>query len=161
MVVWEAPLYLASKAQKMAQISGYVRLNVTGLAAAGTVSAQGLKTGDRIIQASSPSLPGNVNIFEAIVSVDDELQQFTAFGSSTAVRVRNSGAAPLILQELKAEAASGQHSGAPAFLMAESTGIEPVRPEGLDALAPRCLAARPTLQFKWRARLDSNQHRAV
>ena len=45
--------------------------------------------------------------------------------------------------------------------MAESTGIEPVRPEGLDALAPRCLTARPTLQFKWRARLDSNQHRAV
>jgi hypothetical protein len=32
--------------------------------------------------------------------------------------------------------------------MAESTGIEPVRPEGLDALAPRCLTARPTLQFK-------------
>jgi hypothetical protein len=46
-------------------------------------------------------------------------------------------------------------------MMAESTGIEPVRPEGLDALAPRCLTARPTLQFKWRARLDSNQHRAV
>ena len=46
-------------------------------------------------------------------------------------------------------------------VMAESTGIEPVRPEGLDALAPRCLTARPTLQFKWRARLDSNQHRAV
>ena len=35
----------------------------------------------------------------------------------------------------------------PAFVMAESTGIEPVRPEGLDALAPRCLTARPTLQF--------------
>ena len=34
-------------------------------------------------------------------------------------------------------------------VMAESTGIEPVRPEGLDALAPRCLTARPTLQFKW------------
>ena len=46
-------------------------------------------------------------------------------------------------------------------VMAESTGIEPVRPEGLDALAPRCLTARPTLQFKWCARLDSNQHRAV
>jgi hypothetical protein len=60
-------------------------VNVTGLAVAGTVSAQGLKAGDRIIQASSPSLPGNVNIFEAVVSVDDELQQFTAFGSSTAV----------------------------------------------------------------------------
>ena len=73
------------KAQKMAQISGYVVVNVTGLASAGTVSAQGLKAGDRIIQASSPSLPGNVNIFEAVVSVDDELQQFTAFGSSTAV----------------------------------------------------------------------------
>ena len=39
-----------------------------------------------------------------------------------------------------------------ARVMAESTGIEPVRPEGLDALAPRCLTARPTLQFKWRAR---------
>jgi hypothetical protein len=46
-------------------------------------------------------------------------------------------------------------------LMAESTGIEPVRPEGLDALAPRCLTARPTLQFQWCARLDSNQHGAV
>jgi hypothetical protein len=32
-------------------------------------------------------------------------------------------------------------------VMAESTGIEPVRPEGLDALAPRCLTARPTLRF--------------
>src|SRR6185295_9871418 len=69
----------------MVQISGYVLVNVTGLASAGTVSAQGLKAGDRIIQASSSSLPGNVNIFEAVVSVDDELQQFTAFGSSTAV----------------------------------------------------------------------------
>jgi hypothetical protein len=74
-----------SKAQKMVRISGYVVVNVTGLASAGTVSAQGLRAGDRIIQASSPSLPGNVNIFEAVVSVDDELQQFTAFGSSTAV----------------------------------------------------------------------------
>ena len=34
-------------------------------------------------------------------------------------------------------------------VMAESTGIEPVRPEGPDALAPRCLTARPTLQFRW------------
>ena len=32
--------------------------------------------------------------------------------------------------------------------MAESTGIEPVRPKGLDALAPRCLTARPTLQIQ-------------
>jgi hypothetical protein len=69
----------------MTQISGYVLVNVTGLAAAGTVSAPGLKVGDRIIQASSPSLTGNVNIFEAVVTVDDELQQFGAFGSSTAV----------------------------------------------------------------------------
>ena len=75
----------SKRKQKMVQISGYVLVNVTGLAVAGTVSAQGLKAGDRIIQASSPSLPGNVNIFEAVVSVDDELQQFTAFGSSTAV----------------------------------------------------------------------------
>lgn len=45
--------------------------------------------------------------------------------------------------------------------LVESTGIEPVHPEGFDALAPRCLAARPTLQLGWRARLDSNQHRAV
>jgi (p)ppGpp synthase/HD superfamily hydrolase len=28
----------------------------------------------------------------------------------------------------------------------EDTGIEPVRPEGLDALAPHCLTARPTLR---------------
>jgi hypothetical protein len=41
-------------------------------------------------------------------------------------------------------------------VMAESTGIEPVRPEGLDALAPRCLTARPTLQFKWCSRQGSN-----
>ena len=33
----------------------------------------------------------------------------------------------------------------PVRVMAVSTGIEPVRPEGLDALAPRCLTARPTL----------------
>ena len=36
---------------------------------------------------------------------------------------------------------------AEAHEMAESTGIEPVRPEGLDALAPRCLTARPTLRI--------------
>lgn len=29
--------------------------------------------------------------------------------------------------------------------LAESAGVEPARPEGLVALAPRCLAARPTL----------------
>jgi hypothetical protein len=29
--------------------------------------------------------------------------------------------------------------------VAESAGVEPARPEGLAALAPRCLAARPTL----------------
>jgi hypothetical protein len=80
-----SPALPLNESKKMVQISGYVLVNVTGLAVAGTVSAQGLKAGDRIIQASSPSLPGNVNIFEAIVSVDDELQQFTAFGSSTAV----------------------------------------------------------------------------
>lgn len=69
----------------MAQISGYVVVTVTGLSSAGTVAAPGLKVGDRVIQASSPSLNGNVNIFEAIVTVDDQLQQFTAFGASTAV----------------------------------------------------------------------------
>lgn len=69
----------------VAQISGYILVNVTGLASAGTVSAPGLKAGDRILQACSSSLGGNVNIFEAVVSVDDELVQFTAFGSSTAV----------------------------------------------------------------------------
>ena len=79
------PCSTSKRKQKMVQISGYVLVNVTGLASAGTVSAQGLKAGDRIIQASSSSLAGNVNIFEAVVSVDDELQQFTAFGSSTAV----------------------------------------------------------------------------
>lgn len=49
----------------------------------------------------------------------------------------------------------------PVCARAESTGIEPVRPEGLDALASRCLAARPTLQFKWRACPVSNPHKAV
>jgi hypothetical protein len=39
-------------------------------------------------------------------------------------------------------------------VMAESTGIEPVRPEGLDALAPRCLTARPTLQSHHDGALD-------
>ena len=32
--------------------------------------------------------------------------------------------------------------------MAESAGVEPARPFGLVALAPRCLAARPTLQVE-------------
>ena len=42
-------------------------------------------------------------------------------------------------------------------LMAESAGVEPARPEGLAALAPRCLAARPTLRLsKWSPRRDSN-----
>ena len=30
--------------------------------------------------------------------------------------------------------------------MAEGAGVEPARPEGLAALASRCLAARPTLR---------------
>jgi hypothetical protein len=33
----------------------------------------------------------------------------------------------------------------PAGILAESAGVEPARPEGLAALALRCLAARPTL----------------
>jgi hypothetical protein len=32
--------------------------------------------------------------------------------------------------------------------LAESAGVEPARPFGLVALAPRCLAARPTLQVE-------------
>ncbi len=32
--------------------------------------------------------------------------------------------------------------------LAESAGVEPARPEGLVALAPRCLAARPTLRIE-------------
>src|SRR5262245_43353121 len=31
--------------------------------------------------------------------------------------------------------------------MADGAGVEPARPEGLDALAPRCLAARPTIRW--------------
>ena len=69
----------------MTQVSGFVRVTVTGLAAAGTVSAPGMKVGDRIIQAAAASLAGNVNIFEAIVTVADEIQQHGAFGPSTAV----------------------------------------------------------------------------
>ena len=69
----------------MTQVSGFVRITVTGLAAAGTVSAPGMKVGDRIIQAAAASLAGNVNIFEAIVTVDDEIQQHGSFGPSTAV----------------------------------------------------------------------------
>src|SRR5436190_21485592 len=47
-------------------------------------------------------------------------------------------------------------------VLAESAGVEPARPEGLAALAPRCLAARPTLRMstchlsKWSPRRDSN-----
>ena len=55
------------------------------------------------------------------------------------------------------------HQGARAktlvwqVLVAESAGVEPARPEGLAALAPRCLAARPTLRLsKWSPRRDSN-----
>ena len=33
----------------MTLVSGFVRITVTGLAAAGTVSAPGMKVGDRII----------------------------------------------------------------------------------------------------------------
>jgi hypothetical protein len=39
--------------------------------------------------------------------------------------------------------------------LAESAGVEPARPEGLVALAPRCLAARPTLRIWW-SQKDSN-----
>jgi hypothetical protein len=73
-IVWEESFYLSPGSAEMAQISGYIVVNVTGLASAGAVSAPGLKAGDRIIQASSPSLPGNVNVFEAVVSVGDEVQ---------------------------------------------------------------------------------------
>src|SRR5262245_18691025 len=38
--------------------------------------------------------------------------------------------------------------------VADGAGVEPARPKGLDALAPRCLTARPTIRtcgFPWRA----------
>ena len=40
--------------------------------------------------------------------------------------------------------------------MVESAGVEPARPEGLVALAPRCLAARPTLRDVRSPRQGSN-----
>jgi|SRR6185437_11185355 len=79
----------------MTTISGYIVVNVTGLSSPGTVSAPGLKAGDRVIQATSTSLNGNVNIFEAVVSVDDQLQQFEAFGSNRG-QLRYPRIAPLI-----------------------------------------------------------------
>jgi hypothetical protein len=69
----------------MSQFSGYLVVKVTGLASPGTISAPGLKVGDRVINASSASLNGNMNIFEAVVSADDQLKQFTDFGATTAV----------------------------------------------------------------------------
>jgi hypothetical protein len=49
---------------------------------------------------------------------------------------------------------------AAAANLAESAGIEPARPFGLVALAPRCLATRPTLQSACECspRRDLNAH---
>ena len=70
----------------MFKISGVITTTIMGLASAGTISAPGMKVGDRIIQASSPpALSSNVNIFEAIVTVDDQIQQVGGFGAATAV----------------------------------------------------------------------------
>src|SRR5262245_37144271 len=33
--------------------------------------------------------------------------------------------------------------------VADGAGVEPARPKGLDALAPRCLTARPTIRTLW------------
>ena len=48
--------------------------------------------------------------------------------------------------------------------VADGAGVEPARPEGLDALAPRCLTARPTIRnsgIPWRPRSESNTRPAV
>ena len=48
--------------------------------------------------------------------------------------------------------------------MADGAGVEPARPEGLDALAPRCLTARPTIpicRIAWHPRSESNTRPAV
>ena len=43
--------------------------------------------------------------------------------------------------------------------LVESAGVEPARPEGLAALAPRCLAARPTLRAVTLVKTTSTNHR--
>ena len=70
----------------MFKISGIITTTIMGLAQPGSISAPGMKIGDRIIQASSlPTLNSNVNIFEAVVTVDDQIQQTGGFGTATAV----------------------------------------------------------------------------
>jgi hypothetical protein len=71
---------------KIMQIFGFITTTITGLSGAGSISAPGMKVGDRIIQAVGAGLNGNVNIFEAIVTVDDQIQQFEGFGNATAVQ---------------------------------------------------------------------------
>jgi hypothetical protein len=71
----------------MTTISGYLLVSIMGLSSPGTINAPGLKVGDRIIQAAPQSNQGSLNIFEAVVTVDDQLQQFTAFGSQTAIPI--------------------------------------------------------------------------
>jgi hypothetical protein len=73
-------IQLSSERKKMAQISGYLVINVTALAnPGGTITAPDLKAGDRILQAVSPGLYDlNVNVFEGVVSVDGQLKQFAA-----------------------------------------------------------------------------------
>src|SRR5215475_10614323 len=48
--------------------------------------------------------------------------------------------------------------------VADGAGVESARPKGLDALAPRCLTARPTIRtcgIPWRPRSESNTRPAV
>ena len=94
----------------MAQISGYVVVNVTGLASAGTVSAPGLKAGDRIIQTSSPSINGNVNILRQSFQSTTSCNNLRRSDLRRRSRSKFWRCAFEILLQTGADAASGQDS---------------------------------------------------
>lgn len=63
----------------MADFIGIVKVTVTGIISPGPISAPGLKVGDRLLISYSPSFAGT----EAIVTVDDEIQQLAPFDWSS------------------------------------------------------------------------------
>jgi len=58
------------------QVSGFVKVTVTGINGSGAVSAPGLKVGDRLLLNYGPNPSAG---FERIVTVDDEIQQNSGF----------------------------------------------------------------------------------
>jgi len=63
-------------------VFGFVKVTVTGLNGAGSISAPGLKVNDRLLLSYSPLAPDLTGL-EQIVSVDDHIYQNNTFDWSS------------------------------------------------------------------------------